>query len=76
MEEETPGRNSSGQATLNRRDFITYLGASALMAISGFDTSRNSSEPDTAFADLELLLNQSVGSNTEQLAPIARLIRD
>jgi len=76
MEEEMPGKNSSGQSTLNRRGFIIGLGASALMLISGCATSRNSSEMDTAFADLEVLLNQSGGSNTEQLASIARRIRD
>jgi hypothetical protein len=31
---------------------------------------------DTAFVDLEILLNQSGGSKTEQLASIARRIRD
>ena len=69
-------KNSSGQVTLNRRDFVIGLGAFTLMLISGCATSRNSSEMDTAFADLELLLNQSGGSNTEQLASIARRIRD
>jgi len=69
-------KNSSGQAILNRRDFVIGLGASTLILISGCATSRNSSEMDTAFADLEVLLNQSSGSNTEQLALIARRIRD
>jgi hypothetical protein len=69
-------KNNSGQVTLNRRDFVIGLGASALMVISGCATSRNSSEMDTAFADLEVLLNQSSGSNTEQLASITRRIRD
>jgi hypothetical protein len=69
-------KNSSRQVTLNRRDFVIGLGASTLMVISGCATSRNSSEMDTAFADLEVLLNQSGGSNTEQLASIARRIRD
>jgi hypothetical protein len=69
-------KNSSRQVTLNRRDFVIGLGASTLMVISGCATSRNSSEMDTAFADLEVLLNQSSGSNTEQLASIARRIWD
>jgi len=69
-------KNSGGQATINRRTFIIGLGASAMMVISGCATSRNSSEMDTAFADLEVLLNQSSGSNTEQLTSISRRIRD
>ena len=69
-------KNDGGQAAINRRAFIIGLGASAVMVISGCATSRNSSEMDTAFVDLEVLLNQSSGSNTEQLASIARRIRD
>ena len=69
-------KKSSGQATLNRRNFVIGLGASTLILISGCATSRNSSEMDTAYADLEILLNQSGGSKTEQLASIARRIRD
>ena len=69
-------KNSSRQTTLNRRDFIIGLGASTLMLISGCATPRNSSEMDRAFADLEILLNQSGEYNTEQLASIARRIRD
>jgi hypothetical protein len=69
-------KNSDGPATINRRAFIIGLGASAMMVISGCATSRNSSEMDTAFANLEVLLNQSSGSNTEQLASISRRIRD
>ncbi len=69
-------KNSGRQTTINRRAFTIGLGASALMVISGCATSRNSSEMDTAFADLDVLLNQSSGSNTEQLASIAGRIRD
>ena len=69
-------KNSIGDVTIDRRTFIIGLGTSALMVISGCATSRNSSEMDTAFADLEVLLNQSGGSNTEQLESIARRIRD
>ncbi len=76
MVEEMLDKNSSRQVTLNRRDFVIGLGASTLMLISGCATSRNNSEMDTAFADLEILLNQSGGSKTEQLASIARRIRD
>lgn len=71
-----PAKNSGGQHIIDRRTFIIGLGASAMMVISGCATSRNSSEMDTAFADLEVLLNQSSESNTEQLAAIARRIRD
>jgi len=67
---------SDGPATIDRRAFIIGLGTSALMLISGCATSRHSSEMDTAFADLEVQLNQSGGSNTEQLESIARRIRD
>jgi len=71
-----PAKNSGGQVAINRRAFLIGLGASAMMVISGCATSRNSSEMDTAFADLEVLLNQSGGSNAEQLTSIARRIRD
>ncbi len=76
MVEQMLDKNKSGQATLNRRDFVIGLGASTLILVSGCATSRNSSAMDTAFADLEILLNQSGGSKTEQLASIARRIRD
>ena len=67
--------NREEQAGLNRREFLIGLGAAALMIAWGCATFRRGSELDAAFADLDALLNQASGADTNQLVAVAKLIR-
>lgn len=64
------------KASLYRREFLIGLGAISLMLATGCATFRSGSELDASFADLDALLNQAPGVDNDQIATIAKRIRD
>ena len=64
------------QVYLGRREFLIGLSAASLLLAAGCASFRTSSDLDTAFEDLDALLDRESKAHSDKLASIAERIRD